>query len=72
MKTFRIILGILAIIPLYMIVDSLFHPANYGPGTLGELLFPIFGIPVLIFNLWVWLYPEIIQSYFSRNGRESQ
>jgi hypothetical protein len=64
MKTFRIILGILAIIPLYMIVDSLFHPANYGPGTLGELLYPIFGIPILIFNLWAWGYPEIVEFHF--------
>lgn len=64
MKTFRIVLGILAIIPLYMIVDSLFHPANYGPGTLGKLLYPIFGVPILIFNLWAWVYPEIIEFYF--------
>jgi len=65
MKTFRIVVGILAIIPLYMLTNSLFlHPQNYGEGSLGELLFPAVGIPILIFNMWAWIYPEIIEFYF--------
>jgi len=64
MKTFRLVVGILAVIPLSMLVDSLFlHPANYGPGSLGELLYPIFGIPILIFNTWAWTCPEVIEFY---------
>ena len=58
------ILGTVAILPLSMIVDSLFHPADYGPGTLGELLYAIFGVPILIFNMWAWIHPEMIQFYF--------
>lgn len=66
MKKFRIVVGILAIIPVAMLVDAIFlNPASYGPGTLGELLYPIFGIPILIFNLWAWVHPEIIEFYFS-------
>ena len=65
MKIFRIVVGILAIIPVAMIVDSLFlHPGNYGPGSLGELLYPAIGIPILIFNMWAWVHPEIIEFYF--------
>jgi len=58
MKTFRIAVGILAIIPLTMIVDSIFlHPANYGESSLGELAYPVIGIPILIFNMWAWTTP---------------
>jgi hypothetical protein len=61
-KTLRVILGILAIVPLTLLTDSFLHPESYGEGTLGELLFPIFGVPIVIFNLWVWLEPEILES----------
>lgn len=71
MKTFRIVIGILAIIPVAMIVDSFFlHPGNYGPGTLGELVFPAIGVPILILNMWVWVHPEIIEYYFLRKEFE--
>jgi len=71
MKSFRIAVGILAIIPLSMIVDSLFfHPEFYEYGSLGELLYPIFGIPILIFNMWAWIHPEIIEFYFL--GKDKQ
>jgi hypothetical protein len=50
MNTLRFVLAMLAPIPQAMILDSLFHPANYGPGTLGESLYPIFGMPILIDN----------------------
>jgi len=72
MKAFRILLGILAIIPLLMIVDSIFlHPANYGESSLGELAYPVIGIPILIFNMWAWLDPEIIEFYFFGNNYNS-
>ena len=74
MKTFRIALGILAVIPLSMIVDSLFfHPEFYEYGSLGELAYPLFGIPILIFNFWAWEYPEIIEFYFlGHEGKDKQ
>jgi hypothetical protein len=65
MKVLRVMLAVLAIIPLAMLVDSLlFHPDSYGEGTVGELLFPLFGVPILMFNLWAWLQPEMIEYYF--------
>lgn len=65
MRTFRILVGMLTPLPLAIIADSLRHPANYGSGSLGELLYLTFGIPILIFNMWAWLDPEIIGFYFS-------
>jgi hypothetical protein len=64
MKTLRIILGMLAIIPIAMIVYSILYPANSGEGTLSEWLYPLFGVPILIFNMWAWVHPEIIEFYF--------
>jgi len=64
MKTFRIVVGILAVWPLVMLVDSiLLHPLIYGEGSLGELLY-MTGIPILTLNFWAWEYPEIIEFYF--------
>lgn len=70
MKSFRTIVGILAILPMVMIVDSLIHPANYCEGTLGELLYPVFGVPILIFNMCAWAHPEIIEFYFFVKEKE--
>ena len=65
MTTFRIVLAILAIIPVALLTDAIFlHPTNYGENSLGELAFLVFGVPILIFNLWAWGYPRIIEIYF--------
>ena len=65
MKTFRIVLGILAIIPLVLLVDHIFIQTNdYEEASLKELAYMILGIPILILNLWAWIYPEIIEIYF--------
>jgi hypothetical protein len=64
MKAFRIILGILAIIPIFLLVDTVSKPANYGEVTLGELAYLALGTPIMILNLWAWIEPEIIESYF--------
>jgi len=50
MKTFRVVLGILAVIPLALLADSFLHSTNYGEGSLGELLFPLIGFPIMISN----------------------
>jgi len=39
-------------------------------GTLGELLYPIFGISILIFNMWTRVYPETREVYFIGRGKE--
>jgi hypothetical protein len=65
-KTFRIVLGILAIIPIYLLVDSVSQPATYGEVTLGELVYLFFGTPISTLNLWAWIEPEIIEQYFLR------
>ncbi len=49
MKTFRIVVGVLAVVPIAMLVDSIFlHPANYGEGSLGELAYPVFGVLAMV------------------------
>ena len=66
MKTFRIVPGVLAIIPISLLVDSVSRPANYGEVTLGELAYLVLGTPIMILNLWAWIEPEIIEFYFLR------
>jgi hypothetical protein len=63
-KTFRILLGVLAVIPIALFVDSVSQPAIYGEVTLGELAYLVFGTPISILNLWVWIEPEVIELYF--------
>ena len=47
-----------------LIVDAIFlHPANYGQNSLGKLAYLVFGVPILILNLWAWGYPPIIELY---------
>ena len=60
----RVILAVLALVPLGLLVESFLHPESYGEGTLGDWLFALLGVPILIFNLWVWIDPEIVESYF--------
>jgi len=65
MKTFRIVLGILAIIPLALLADHIFiHPDYYGEDSLQQKVYMILGVPILTFNLWAWIFPEIIEFYF--------
>jgi hypothetical protein len=62
MKSLRIML---AIIPLALLTDAIIlRPANYGANSMGELAFLCSGVPILILNLWVWMYPHFIEVYF--------
>lgn len=46
MKTFRVVVGVLALFPLALLVDSPFlRPAFYTPDALGEMLYTVIGIP---------------------------
>ena len=65
MKTLRIVLGISAIIPVTLLVNHIFFQSMYyGEDSLSEVAYMIFGVPILIFNLWVWGAPRTIEFYF--------
>ena len=65
MKTFRIVVGVVAILPLSLLLDKLFfHPQFYGEGSLGEVMYLLIGVPILTLNFWAWTAPEIIEFYF--------
>ncbi|HXQ36579.1 MAG TPA: hypothetical protein VN843_21380 [Anaerolineales bacterium] len=54
MKIPSIVLGILAIVPIALLINHIFFPlAYYGGDTLAEMACMIFGVPILIFNLSV-------------------
>ena len=65
MKTFRSIVGILAIIPLVLLADKLFfHLTEYDEDSLRTFVFIVLGVPILTLNFWAWIYPEIIEFCF--------
>lgn len=70
MKTFRIVVGVSALLPLALLVDALFwRPAFYASNLLGEMLYTVIGIPILIVNLWAWTEPELIEVAFLGKGK---
>jgi hypothetical protein len=65
MKIPRIVPGILAILPISLLINHIFFPpAYYGGDTLAEMAYMMMGVPILIFNLWVWGAPKTIEFYF--------
>jgi hypothetical protein len=65
MKTFRVAAGIFAVIPLVLVAYiTLFLPSARERNSWGELAYMLFGVPMLIVNLWAWMYSEIIKVYF--------
>jgi len=62
MKTFRIVLGILAILPITLFGNHFF--IHSGEDSLQEMIYMVPGITILILNLWAWTYPQIIEVYF--------
>jgi len=62
MKTFRIVVAILAIVPLALLIDLFFFQlVDY---EIGELLYLIVGVPILTLNYWAWFEPVVIELYF--------
>jgi hypothetical protein len=49
----------------HLIVDPVSRPATYGEVTLSELACLVLGTPISLLNLWAWMEPEIVESYFS-------
>ena len=65
MKTFRLALGIFAVIPLVLLADKfLFHLNAYDEDSLQTMAFLVLGMPILILNMWAWFELEIIEFYF--------
>lgn len=64
MKTLKIILGILAIIPVSLIIASIADPKFIMHNPAAEWVFILVGILIFVFNLWVWIEPEIIKTIF--------
>ena len=62
MKTFRIVVGVLAVLPFAMLVDVIF--LHLIPYEIGEYLYLTIGVPILTLNFWAWEYPELIESFF--------
>jgi hypothetical protein len=68
MKIFCLILALIFIAP---ITDAIvLHPENYGENSMQELAFLIVGLPILILNVWAWMYPEMLAFYVWEEGRE--
>jgi hypothetical protein len=59
MKILRIVLGILAIIPLALLIEKmLLYPTEYDEYSLQTLIYVAVGIPILFLNLLVWISPK--------------
>jgi hypothetical protein len=68
MQIIRIVFGILAIFPIALLINHIFFsPAYYGEDSLAEMAYMIFGVPILIFNFWVWGATNTIEFYFFGN-----
>jgi hypothetical protein len=64
-RNLRITLGILAIIPIGLLVyDLVFLRTRPGEDSIQEFAFMVFGIPILVLNYWAWYYPEMIESFW--------
>ena len=59
-KNIRIVLAILAMIPIVLLGQHLIFDSE---DSIQELVFLILGIPILVFNFWAWSYPEMIEFF---------
>ena len=67
MKTFRIFMGVLGLLVLaFFAAGMLLPPVVNDQEAFLELLFSAIGIPVLIFNMWAWFEPDMIEEFFFR------
>lgn len=63
-KNIRIVLAVMAIIPIALLVYNLiFLRTDYGGDSIWEMAYLIFGVPILIFNFWTWADPGIIEFF---------
>ena len=72
-KIIRIVLAVLAIIPIFILAWYFFLVGDsVGGDSIEEMVFTIIGIPILIFNFWAWYYPDLIESFLwgNKDNRE--
>ena len=70
-KNVRIILAILAIIPIVLLFQHLIFAGDvYSEDSIQAMLFLILGVPILVFNFWAWSHPEIIEFFLWGNQGE--
>ena len=72
-KIIRIVLAVLAIIPILLLIQYLFFGTNIsGDDSIEEMAFTVIGIPILVFNFWAWYYPELIENFLwgNKDNRE--
>ena len=63
-KNIRIVLAVMAIIPIALLIyNRIFLRIDYGGDSIWEMAYLIFGVPILIFNFWAWSYPEMIEFF---------
>ena len=72
MKAFRVVLGILSIIPISLLVYAASQPAQYGEVTLVEVAYMFLGTPITLLNLWEWIEPDIIETHFPGMKRQNK
>lgn len=62
MKTFRIVAGILALLPLGLLIYHIsFESDLYDPNSMSTMAFLVLSVPILTINFWAWFEPEIIE-----------
>lgn len=64
-KNLRFVLTILVVVPIALLISHLiFERDFYGGDSILEMAYLILGVPILVFNLWAWHHPEIIEFLF--------
>ena len=72
-RNIRIVLAVMAIIPIALLVYNLIFPqTDYGGDSIGEMAYLIFGVPILILNFWAWAHPEIIELFLWGDKRDQE
>ena len=70
MKALRIILGVLAIIPIGLLAYIPSIPSNvYMEDSLATLAYLACGVPILIFNLWIWGAPYTMEDFLGTKDK---
>jgi hypothetical protein len=65
MKTFRIVFGVLAIIPITLLIGHISIPPNgYAEDSLFLVTYLVLGIPIFVLNYWAWIDPGLLEFLF--------
>lgn len=66
MGNLRIILASLLVVPAVLFpLCTIFHGPDWPENsTLGEMVFLVFGLPILVLNYCAWVDPDLIENLF--------